>query len=116
MSTAAPDLLRYAGSTAMLSHRPACSAGYRPRAPQWRSAPVREATTVAPEELSHRAVVLLVRDTFCEVIMGRPLSPLELQEMAERLPSPSPRKAPRKAARAKTSTKRAAVRKSKRRS
>ncbi len=48
--------------------------------------------------------------------MGRPLSPLELQEMAERLPSPSLRKAPRKAARAKASTKRAAVRKSKRRS
>ena len=40
--------------------------------------------------------------------MGRPLSPLELKEMAERLPSKSARKAPRKTARAKASTKRAA--------
>ena len=47
--------------------------------------------------------------------MGRPLSPLELKEMAERLPSKSARKPPRKAAPAKASTKRAGVRQAKRR-
>ena len=47
--------------------------------------------------------------------MGRPLSPLELKEMAARLPSKSARKAPRKTERAKASTKRAGVRQAMRR-
>ena len=55
------------------------------------------------------------QETIREVIMGRPLSPLELKEMAARLPSKSARKAPRKTERAKASTKRAGVRQAMRR-
>ena len=47
--------------------------------------------------------------------MVRPLSPLELKEMAERLPSKRASKTPRKTPRGKATTKRAGVRQTKRR-
>jgi hypothetical protein len=73
------------------------------------------ALAIPPEELSDRPACFCSQETIREVIMGRPLSPLELKEMAERLPSTSARKAPRKSACAKASTKRAGVRLAKRR-